>query len=73
VIEIAAELGRDARELAATGGEDFELCVTLAPAALKRAAAGTEPITCVGRVRAGEPGLSLPGARAALAGYEHSS
>jgi thiamine-monophosphate kinase len=70
---IAAELGRDAGELAATAGEDFELCVTLTGRGLERAATGVGAITCIGQVRAGEPGLSLPGARAALAGYEHSS
>ncbi|MEA2210198.1 MAG: thiamine-monophosphate kinase [Solirubrobacteraceae bacterium] len=71
--EIAAELGRDPRELAATAGEDFELCVTLAARTFERAATGAAAITCVGRVLAGEPALSLPGARGALAGYEHSS
>jgi thiamine-monophosphate kinase len=73
VREIAAELGRGAHELAATAGEDFELCVTLPPRALWRAAQHTVPITGVGRVLAGEPGLSLPGAPAGLSGYEHSS
>ena len=73
VSEIAAELGRDGHELAATAGEDFELCVTLPPRSLARAAAGDVPITGVGRVLAGEPGLSVPGATAGLAGYEHSS
>jgi thiamine-monophosphate kinase len=73
VDEIAAELGRDGRELAATAGEDFELCVTLSPGALELASAADVRLTRIGRVLPGEPGLSVPGAGGQLAGYEHSS
>ncbi len=68
VVEVAAELGVDAHEFAATGGEDFELCVTL-PAAVGE----LEGVSYLGRVTDGPPGLVLAGGRAPLSGYEHSS
>lgn len=70
VAAVAAGLGVPAQELAATGGEDFELCVAMPP--------GAEPegVTWVGRVIASppaQPGLSLAGADGRpLAGYEHA-
>jgi thiamine-monophosphate kinase len=71
VAEVADRLGIPAAELAATGGEDFELCVAMAP--------GDEPegVTWIGRVISsppGPPGLSLAGADPdrPLAGYEHA-
>ena len=67
VTDVAARLGIPAAELAATGGEDFELCVAMAP--------GAEPegVTWVGRVTDGPLGLSLAGADGRpLAGYEHA-
>jgi thiamine-monophosphate kinase len=77
VREVAAETGQDPAELAATAGEDFELCVALPADAFPSAAAATAAngltLTRVGRVRAGEPGLVVVGARRPLAGYEHSS
>jgi thiamine-monophosphate kinase len=60
-------------ELAATGGEDYELCACVAPgrAPEAQAAAG---LTWVGRVLAGAPDVTFrgrdPGARP-LRGYEH--
>jgi thiamine-monophosphate kinase len=67
--EIATQLGRDARELAATGGEDYELCVAL-PADVDAEALG---LTVVGHVTAAaEPGVSWLGARGPLAGFEHA-
>jgi thiamine-monophosphate kinase len=71
VAEIAGELGRKGNELAATAGEDFELCVTLSAAALQ-AASREMKLTCIGRVLKGEPGLVIAGGGAGLAGYEHS-
>ena len=67
VAEVAAQLGVEPWELAATGGEDFELCACLPPGVH---APGT---TTVGRVTAGEPGVtfSAGGAARALRGYEH--
>jgi thiamine-monophosphate kinase len=71
VADVADRLGVPAAELAATGGEDFELCVAMG--------AGAEPegVTWIGRVVGsppGAPGLSLAGADPArpLAGYEHA-
>jgi thiamine-monophosphate kinase len=68
VAEVAAQLGLPAAELGATGGEDFELCVAMAPDA--------EPdgVTWVGRITGGPPGLSLAGGDPGrpLAGYEHA-
>ncbi len=67
VADVAAQLGMPAAELAATGGEDFELCVAMAPGA------GPEGVTWVGRVTEGPPELSLAGAGGRpLAGYEHA-
>jgi thiamine-monophosphate kinase len=73
VAEVARELNQDAGRLAASSGEDFELCVTLPPAAWEQASAGLEALTRVGQVRAGAPGLIVPGTDGPLAGYEHSS
>jgi len=74
VAEVAAQLGRDPAELAVTGGEDFELCVCVAPdrrAAAERAA----PLTWVGEVSAGEPGarFTAAGEERVLAGWEHGA
>jgi thiamine-monophosphate kinase len=68
VAEVAAQLGVPPAELAATGGEDFELCVAMAPGAQP------EGVTWVGRVADGPAGLSLAGADPGrpLAGYEHA-
>ncbi len=64
---VAAQLDVDAAELAATGGEDYELCVCLPSAAL----AEELGLTVVGRVRAGGPGVSWTDARRPLTGYQH--
>jgi thiamine-monophosphate kinase len=71
VVDVAAQLEVPAAELAATGGEDFELLVAMAP--------GVEPggVTWIGRVMSSPPappGLSLAGADPSrpLAGYEHA-
>jgi thiamine-monophosphate kinase len=68
VAEVAAQLGVGPRELAATGGEDFELC-----ACVPAAAAGGLDLTWIGEVTAGEPGAELrSGGRAVdLHGFEH--
>jgi thiamine-monophosphate kinase len=69
VAEVAAQLDATAAELAATGGEDFELCVCMSPADAARA----EGVTWVGEVVAGPPGVgfSAGGRSRSLAGYEH--
>ena len=57
VTEVAHALSRDPAELAATGGEDFELCVCVAPED-RGAAAAAAPLTWIGEVVAGGPELS---------------
>jgi thiamine-monophosphate kinase len=66
VADVAGQLGVEPWELAATGGEDFELCACVAgdvPAGMTR----------VGAVVEGEPGVtfSAGGAARELRGYEH--
>ena len=63
VAEVAGALRRDPLELAATGGEDFEL----APASRRPTVPPPRPrdVTWVGEVLAGEPGVDWAGAAAA--------
>jgi thiamine-monophosphate kinase len=75
VPETARALGMAPAEMAATAGEDFELCVCL-PAAVGSdppvdQVAGL-PLTCVGRVSEGPPDLVVPDGPPSLSGYEHS-
>jgi thiamine-monophosphate kinase len=69
VAEVAAQLGVPAAELGATGGEDYELFVSVGAAATARVAG----VTWVGGVVEGEAGVafSSAGQRRSLAGYEH--
>jgi thiamine-monophosphate kinase len=69
VAEVAAQLEVPAAELGATGGEDYELFVSVGAAATARVAG----ITWVGGVVEGEAGVafSSAGQRRSLAGYEH--
>jgi thiamine-monophosphate kinase len=69
VAEVAAQLGVPAAELAATGGEDFELCVCVGGEATARVAG----VRWVGEVVPGAPGVafSSAGRSRSLAGYEH--
>lgn len=77
VAEVAAELEIEPAVLAATGGEDFELCACVpghVAAALEAAARrlpGVPGLAWIGEVRAGEPGVSFRDASGALSGYEH--
>ncbi len=67
--EVAAQIGAEPALLAASGGEDYELCVC-APAE----GAGAMPeVTWVGAVEAGPPGAVLvgPGGEVAARGFEH--
>jgi thiamine-monophosphate kinase len=79
VSDVCAELGVAPPQLAATAGEDYELCFCVAPSAratVQRAldGAGLAGVTWVGEVVEGAPGVALLDARGeevALAGFEH--
>ncbi len=81
VAMVAEALGAAPAELAAAGGEDYELCFCAPPArraAVERALAGCgEPdarATWVGEVRAGPPGVTLLGGGGHVVraeGFEH--
>jgi thiamine-monophosphate kinase len=79
VAEVADELGIPPWQLAACAGEDYELCVCVAPAERERveralAQAGGEAITWIGRVlAAATPGVVLleDGQERPLEGFEH--
>jgi thiamine-monophosphate kinase len=68
VADVAAQLGVEPWEPAATGGEDFELCACL-PAGVEVPAG----MTSVGRVVAGVPGVAFraDGVAREVRGYEH--
>ncbi len=59
VARVAAALGREADLFAATGGDDYELIVAMAPADVPRARAAGVELHLVGHVRAGGPSLTL--------------
>ena len=72
VQEVTEALGADAAEWAATGGEDYELCACVPPAARTRAEAAG--LRWIGTVEAGEPGvewLNAPPGADAWRGFEH--
>jgi thiamine-monophosphate kinase len=72
VQEVTEALGVDAAELAATGGEDYELCACVPEAARARAEAAG--LRWIGTVEAGEPGvdwLNAPPGADAWRGFEH--
>jgi thiamine-monophosphate kinase len=72
VAEVAAALGMEPAELAATAGEDYELCFCVPPEA-RAAAEAAAPVTWIGRAHDGPPRLAWRGAASAAAwrGYEH--
>ncbi len=83
VSEVCAELGVPALELAAGGGEDYELCFCAAPgdralvegvvSAAQSGAAGLG-VTWIGRVAQGPPGVALldeRGREVRIQGFEH--
>jgi len=75
VREVARAMGRDPHELAATGGEDYELLFTVAPERWKSTVAATGiSVTRLGDVVEGR-GIELAGPRGQileeLRGYEH--
>jgi thiamine-monophosphate kinase len=80
VAETCAALGVPSWQLAASGGEDYELCFCAAPelrGAVEQALAhaGGEQVTWVGEVAAGPAGVSLRDGRGdevRLRGFEHT-
>jgi thiamine-monophosphate kinase len=77
VAEVAAALGRDPAELAATGGEDYELLVCVEPerrTAAEGSAAGAG-LSWIGRTVEGAPGVrweAAPPAASGWRGFEHA-
>ena len=79
LLELANNLRLDPLRLAAAAGDDYELCICASRddrARIERALgeSGGAPITWVGEVLAGEPGVELVDARGsvlALEGFEH--
>jgi thiamine-monophosphate kinase len=74
--DVAAQLGVDPAEFAATAGEDYELCACLPAAARPAIEAAWNralPLTWIGRVVDGPAGVRFAGATRELSGYEHSS
>jgi thiamine-monophosphate kinase len=70
VAEVAAQLGIAPEELAATGGEDYELCACVPESA--REAGEAAGLTWIGRVAAGAPEVIWSGAATSgWRGYEH--
>jgi thiamine-monophosphate kinase len=71
---VAAAAGRDPRELAATGGEDYELLFTAPPdrrnAAERAASDAGVPVTWLGEATAGSS-VNFAGAGGELRGFEH--
>jgi thiamine-monophosphate kinase len=69
VAEVAAQLNEDPRLVAATWGEDYELCVCASPDVAARMAG----VAWVGAVEEGEPGATLlvAGHAVAARGFEH--
>jgi thiamine-monophosphate kinase len=77
VAQAAAALGREPAELAATGGEDYELLVCVPPArrAAAEAAAAHAGLTWIGRTAEGKPGVRWEGAPPGTEdwrGFEHA-
>jgi thiamine-monophosphate kinase len=79
VSQVAAGLGIPPWELAAAGGDDYELCFCVAPGHRARVedavrGAGDAGVSWIGRVVGGAPGVSLLDARGEavrLEGFEH--
>jgi thiamine-monophosphate kinase len=80
VSEVAGELGVPPWQLAATGGEDYELCFCAAPGDREGVEAavhslGSVEVSWIGEVVAGPPGVTLSDERGdtvRIEGFEHS-
>ena len=79
VADVARALDAEPREFAATAGEDYELCFCAAPgdrAPIERALRelGSAPVSWIGEVVAGSPGVTLSDERGddvRIEGFEH--
>jgi thiamine-monophosphate kinase len=71
---VASDLGADARELAATGGEDYELLIC-ADSGARAAVEAAARVSWIGSVIEGERGVSVrrAGQPLRLSGYEHGA
>jgi thiamine-monophosphate kinase len=76
VSEVASALGQDPRILAASAGEDYELCACLSPAAARHAHAAwpttTAALNLIGTVVDGPPAAIFTDAEDTLSGFEHA-
>jgi thiamine-monophosphate kinase len=80
VLDVCAALAADPHELAASAGEDYELCFCVPPARRVSVESALEQVagagvTWVGEVLAGAPGVSLvagDGREVRLGGFEHT-
>ena len=72
VREVAAQLGVDPAVLAATAGEDFELCACLPAGAPPDQEPPNSGLTCIGSVVEGPEGVAFVDADRPLSGFEHS-
>lgn len=68
--QLCAERGWDANELAVSGGEDYELLLTIAPDALHAALASAVNLTVIGRVTEGG-GIRWIGSEKEFKGFTH--
>ena len=71
-VDAARALGVSPAELAATGGEDYELCFS-APESVRTAVEAAAGVTWIGRATSGVPGVDWRGdpSAAAWRGFEH--
>jgi thiamine-monophosphate kinase len=71
VAEVAALIGRSGGELAAGGGEDYELCFTAPVAARELIERSAGPVSWIGEVAAGSGRALFADSDAPISGYEH--
>jgi thiamine-monophosphate kinase len=73
VRQVADRLGVDARVLAATAGDDYELCACLpAAGSVQLDSSSSSDLTLIGSVLAGAPGVVFVDGEEPLSGFEHS-
>jgi thiamine-monophosphate kinase len=71
VPEVAALIGRSSGELAAAGGEDYELCFTAPAAARELIEQEAGAVSWIGEVAAGSGRAVFTDSDAPISGYEH--